>query len=82
MTSMCSAIDLEKIKMSSMYTIIFQAIMRSWKIMFIITWKVAGEFSEAKEHHCGFKKAQRYYGVSLPLIPFFDVNIIVSQLDI
>ena len=70
MTLMYSTIDFEKIKMLSIYTMIFWAIIRSQKIMFIIAWKVAGELVRLKNITIGLKRLRSVTNATFHLSPF------------
>ncbi len=56
--------------------------MRSRKMLFIIHWNVAGEFMSLKNITVGSKEASVGAKGGLLLISFFDLDVVVSPMNV
>ena len=79
-TMMCSAIDFEKIRMLSIYTMIFRAMIKSQKIMFIIAWKVARELVRLKNITVGSKRPRSVTKEAFHSSPFLMCMLLYPYL--
>src|ERR1700733_9631856 len=81
-TLQCLAMVFVKIRISSRYTHTMPSRIKSWKMSFIIVWKVEGELVNPKKHHQWLEKSTIHMKGCLPLITFFHTHIIVSPTNI